>query len=109
MKIRGISIQKSLRKSLFCLILVSPIILLAQEGEDIYEANRLKKVFPDDRVAATLLEEDYSFGQGRSEDAHQTGAPKIFNPTPSRMARMTNQRRISCAFKLASCEAPAPT
>lgn len=36
--------------------------------DDIYEANRLKKVFPDDRVVATTVEEDYNFDKGKSDD-----------------------------------------
>jgi len=49
-----------------CLLL--PHLLLAQSDDDIYEANRLKKVFPDDRVAATIVEEEYNFDKGRSDD-----------------------------------------
>ncbi|MGB3005158.1 MAG: transglutaminase-like domain-containing protein [Chitinophagaceae bacterium] len=45
-----------------------PALLLAQADDDIYEANRLKKVFPDDRVAATLAEDEFSFEKGRSDD-----------------------------------------
>ncbi|MBK8953231.1 MAG: transglutaminase domain-containing protein [Chitinophagaceae bacterium] len=48
--------------------LVIPSVLVAQNDDDIFEANRLKKIFPDDRVAATLVEEDYSFDRGKSED-----------------------------------------
>lgn len=48
-------------------VLLFPFLLLAQADEDIYEANRLKKVFPDDRVAATTVEEEYNFDKGRSE------------------------------------------
>jgi transglutaminase-like putative cysteine protease len=51
---------------LFCLLL--PVSLLAQGEDDIFEANRLKKVFPDDRVAATIVEEEFNFDKGRSED-----------------------------------------
>ncbi|MEO7923380.1 MAG: transglutaminase-like domain-containing protein [Chitinophagaceae bacterium] len=51
---------------LFCALL--PTRLLAQESEDIFEANRLKKVFPDDRVAATIVEEEYNFDKAKSED-----------------------------------------
>ncbi len=36
--------------------------------DDIYEANRLKKVFPDDRVVAIAVEEDYNFDKGKSDD-----------------------------------------
>jgi hypothetical protein len=49
-----------------CLLFTTSI--LAQADEDIYEANRLKKVFVDDRVAATLVEEEFSFDKGRSDD-----------------------------------------
>lgn len=52
--------------SLFALLL--PCMLIAQTDDDIYEANRLKKVFPDDRVAATLVEEEFSFDKGKSDD-----------------------------------------
>lgn len=45
-----------------------PRILAAQADDDIYEANRLKKVFPDDRVAATIVEEEFNFDRGKSED-----------------------------------------
>lgn len=59
-------------RSLFLLILafstLSPGILSAQNDDDIFEANRLKKVFPDDRVAATLVEEEFTFDRGRSGD-----------------------------------------
>lgn len=48
--------------------LLFSIFLIAQTDEDIYEANRLKKVFPDDRVAATIVEENYSFDRSKSED-----------------------------------------
>ena len=48
--------------------LLLPLLLRAQGDEDIYEANRLKKVFPDDRVAATIVEEEYNFDKGRSDD-----------------------------------------
>src|SRR5688572_29154316 len=48
--------------------LLLPFSLLAQSDEDIFEASRLKKVFPDDRVVATMMEEEYTFDKGRSED-----------------------------------------
>src|SRR5678815_5734227 len=48
--------------------LLLPLLLAAQGEDDIFEANRLKKVFPDDRVAATSVEEEYSFDKGRSDD-----------------------------------------
>ena len=47
---------------------LTPCLLTAQADDDIYEANRLKKVFPDDRVAATLVEEQFNFDRGRSDD-----------------------------------------
>ncbi len=56
------------RKLLLAGALILPLFGAAQNDEDIYEANRLKKVFPDDRVAATLVEEEYSFDRGRSPD-----------------------------------------
>ncbi len=49
-------------------VLLFPILVQAQSDDDIFEANRLKKVFPDDRVAATIVEEEYNFDKGRSED-----------------------------------------
>lgn len=55
-------------KPAFLLAFLFPLALLAQNDDDIYEANRLKKVFPDDRVAATLVEEEFSFDRGKSED-----------------------------------------
>ena len=37
--------------------LLLPHLLLAQAADDdVYEANRLKKIFPDDRVVATTAE-----------------------------------------------------
>ena len=55
------------------LLLLVPALLLTattwcQSDDDVYEANRLKKVFADDRVAATSVEEVYRFDRGRSED-----------------------------------------
>lgn len=49
-------------------LLAFPGFSAAQNDDDIFEANRLKKIFPDDRVVATLSEEDYSFDRGKSED-----------------------------------------
>lgn len=49
-------------------VMILPGFLQAQNDDDLFEANRLKKVFPDDRVAATLVEEEYTFDRGRSED-----------------------------------------
>jgi len=48
--------------------LFAPVSLFAQSDDDIFEANRLKKVFVDDGVAATKVEEDYSFKKGRNKD-----------------------------------------
>lgn len=53
---------------LFLSLLLSPSLLPAQSDEDIFEANRLKKVFTEDRVAAVLVEEEFNFDKGRSED-----------------------------------------
>ncbi|HUR65103.1 MAG TPA: transglutaminase-like domain-containing protein [Chitinophagaceae bacterium] len=55
---------------LFCkiLLLLMPVTLFAQGDDDIFEANRLKKVFTEDRVVATLVEEEFTFDKGRSED-----------------------------------------
>lgn len=49
-------------------LLLTPLFSPAQSDEDIYEANRLKKVFTEDRVVATLVEEEFSFDRGRNED-----------------------------------------
>ncbi|HEY6062462.1 MAG TPA: transglutaminase-like domain-containing protein [Chitinophagaceae bacterium] len=59
--------RKKLMLLLFTGILL-PGFLMAQADEDIFEANRLKKVFPDDRVVATTVEEEYTFDKGRSDD-----------------------------------------
>lgn len=53
--------------SLLALALI-PVMAMGQSDEDIYEANRLKKVFTEDRVVATLVEEEFNFDKGRSED-----------------------------------------
>ena len=50
------------------LVLLIPGLLFSQGDDDVYEATRLKKVFPDDRVAATVVEEVYSFEKGKNED-----------------------------------------
>lgn len=55
-------------KMLLVTAFLVPFTLSAQGDDDIYEANRLKKVFPDDRVAATLIEEDFDFDRGKSDD-----------------------------------------
>ena len=54
-------------KSLIALLLL-PLVVPAQSDEDIYEANRLKKVFTEDRVVATQVEEEFNFDKGRSDD-----------------------------------------
>jgi hypothetical protein len=54
--------------SLAITALLLPVFLSAQSDDDIFEANRLKKVFPEDRVAATTVEEEYNFDKGRSDD-----------------------------------------
>ena len=55
-----------MRKKLLQWLLIGlllPNLLQGQTADDdIFEANRLKKVFPDDRVAAILVEEEYNFG-----------------------------------------------
>jgi len=53
---------------LIFLCLLLPAVLAAQSDDDIFEANRLKKVFPDDRVVATSVEEEFNFDKGRSDD-----------------------------------------
>jgi hypothetical protein len=60
-----------MRKELKLLLVIGlllPGFLLAQADEDIFDANRLKKVFPDDRVVATSVEEEYNFDKGKSDD-----------------------------------------
>jgi Transglutaminase-like superfamily len=60
--------MRHLIQSVLIAALFFPVIGFAQNDDDIYEANRLKKTFPDDRVAATLVEEDFYFDRGKSED-----------------------------------------
>ncbi|MFN8289016.1 MAG: transglutaminase-like domain-containing protein [Chitinophagaceae bacterium] len=55
-------------KILLLPLLLWPVLVSAQNDDDIYEANRLKKVFTDDRVVATLAEEEFTFDRGRSDD-----------------------------------------
>lgn len=55
-------------KLLLVISLLIPGFILAQNEDDIFEANRMKKVFPDDRVAASLVEEEFTFDRGRSGD-----------------------------------------
>ena len=56
-------------KLVLAIMLLLPNLIQAQiADEDIYEANRLKKVFPDDRVVATSVEEEYNFDKSKSED-----------------------------------------
>ena len=61
-----------MRKKLLQWLLIGlllPNLLQGQTADDdIFEANRLKKVFPDDRVAAILVEEEYNFDKGKSGD-----------------------------------------
>lgn len=45
-----------------------PTLSPAQNEDDVYEANRLKKVFPDDRVVSTLSQEEFNFDKGKSDD-----------------------------------------
>ena len=49
------------------LMILLPLTGLSQSDDGVYEANRLKKLFPDDRVAASLVEEEYSFDRGKGE------------------------------------------
>lgn len=58
----------SFRKWLVATLLLAPLLAPAQNDDDIFEANRLKKVFPDDRVAAITYEEDFDFDRGRDND-----------------------------------------
>ena len=61
--------MSKLHRSIFFVFLLIPHFLLAQAADDdVYEANRLKKVFPDDRVVATTVEEEYNFDKGKSDD-----------------------------------------
>ena len=58
-----------MRKLLILLITAAlPFFAISQSEDDISEANRLKKLFPDDRVAATLMEEEYSFDKAKGTD-----------------------------------------
>jgi hypothetical protein len=56
------NMRNTLLISLFVLFLL-PRSAAAQNDDDIFEANRLKKTFPDDRVAAIIVEEEFSFDQ----------------------------------------------
>ena len=67
----GWLIFKDMKKWLFLTslaLLALPGISRAQTDEDTYEANRLKKLFPDERVVATLQEEEYNFDKGKGTD-----------------------------------------
>jgi transglutaminase-like putative cysteine protease len=55
-------------KLLLIIGLLLPGSVFAQADDDIFEANRLKKVFPGDRVVATTVAEDFTFDRGRSDD-----------------------------------------
>ena len=58
-----------MRKLLILLLsAILPFSSFSQTEDDISEANRLKKLFPDDRVAATLMEEEYSFDKAKGTD-----------------------------------------
>jgi transglutaminase-like putative cysteine protease len=61
-------IMKKIQALGLLFIITLPSQLIAQSDEDIFEANRLKKIFTEDRVAATLVEEEYSFEKSKSED-----------------------------------------
>jgi len=51
------------------LLAITPSLSWSQiSDDDIYEANRLKKVFPDARVAATIAEEEFTFERGKTDD-----------------------------------------
>ena len=50
------------------LLLILPLRGYCQAEDDIFEANRLKKLFPDDRVAAVLVEEEYNFERSKGTD-----------------------------------------
>lgn len=53
---------------ILAIALLATLAAYAQNDDDIFEANRLKKLFPDDRVAATQVEEVYRFDRARNED-----------------------------------------
>ncbi len=57
--------KKTLGLLLICTL---PYFVPAQNEDDVFEANRLKKTFPNDRVVATSVEEEYNFDRGKSED-----------------------------------------
>jgi hypothetical protein len=59
--------KKSFNLPLFISFFV-PGLEISQSDDDIFGANRLKKVFPDDRVAATIIEKEFNFDKGRSDD-----------------------------------------
>ena len=50
------------------LLAIIPFSGFGQAEDDVYEANRLKKLFPDDRVAAVSVEEEYNFERGKGND-----------------------------------------
>jgi len=58
-----------MRKLLVLLLAMTlPFFSRSQSEDDVSEANRLKKLFPDDRVAAVLLEEVYTFDKAKGTD-----------------------------------------
>jgi transglutaminase-like putative cysteine protease len=53
---------------IFLFAVLLPFFVPAQSEDDLAEAGRLKKLFPDDRVAAAMLEEVYTFEKGKGTD-----------------------------------------
>ncbi|MBL0272657.1 MAG: transglutaminase domain-containing protein [Chitinophagaceae bacterium] len=60
--------RKKLQQWLLIGLLLPNLLQGQTADDDIFEANRLKKVFPDDRVAAILVEEEFNFDKGKSGD-----------------------------------------
>ncbi len=60
--------MKGLKLLSLCFLLLPGLAWSQAADDDIFEANRLKKVFPDDRVAAILVEEDFDFDRGKDAD-----------------------------------------
>jgi hypothetical protein len=57
------------KPSILLLVLTFSFYCFSQiNDEDLSEANRLKKLFTEDRVAATLLEEEYTFDKAKGTD-----------------------------------------
>jgi transglutaminase-like putative cysteine protease len=58
-----------MRKLIYLVLaLITPAISFSQSDDDLSEANRLKKLFPDDRVAAVALEEVFTFDKAKGTD-----------------------------------------